>query len=88
MLIDKIKENSEQIKMVIRSTILFAIMFQLVSYFREGIFNLKSITIALVLGLVIAVFLRILFSALAKKEADKEALANQVKKKAKGKDKS
>ncbi|HMG14384.1 MAG TPA: hypothetical protein VK590_02985 [Saprospiraceae bacterium] len=72
MLIDKIKENAAQIKMVIRSTILFAFIFQIVSYLREGIFNIKSITIALSIGLVISIFFRILFSALARKEEDKK----------------
>jgi hypothetical protein len=65
----------DQIIRVLKSTLLFSIIYLTVTYFKDGVFNGRVLAVALLLGFMLSLFLRILFSALAKREV------NETKKK-------
>ena len=64
------QKYKDQIVIVLRSTILFAVIYLFVSYLREQIFSWRAVAFALLLGFMISLFLRVLFTALAKRASN------------------
>lgn len=68
---DLLIKYKDQIIRVLKSTLLFAIIYLTVTYVKDGILNGRVIAVALLLGFMLSLFLRILFTALAKREMNK-----------------